>query len=179
MTWSNFIAEDNAVRSPLRRISFATGLAAKGVVALLVTHSPAPVIAEVIQNEVAVFAALDKVTARISKLEVPLNQTVEFGSLRLTPRVCNARPPTEQPKTTTFVEVDEVELEGARNRVFTGWMFAESPGLNAIEHPVFDIWLTECRQPIGGAARTAKGTGGAGAETGEPSEGQPRRRVRR
>lgn len=134
--------------------------------------------AEPIPNEVAVFAALDKVTARISKLEVPLNQTVEFGSLRLTPRVCYARPPTEQPKTTTFVEVDEVELEGAQKRIFTGWMFAESPGLNAIEHPVFDIWLTSCRQPVGAAARAAKGEPAASAAAGETGD-QPRRRVRR
>ncbi len=134
--------------------------------------------AEPISNEVAVFAALDKVTARISKLEVPLNQTVEFGSLRLTPRICYARPPTEQPKTTSFVEVDEVELEGSQKRVFTGWMFAESPGLNAVEHPVFDIWLTGCRQPMGAAARAAKGETGPSAGGAEGLE-QPRRRVRR
>mgnify|MGYP000170232009 CR=1 FL=1 len=139
--------------------------------ATLATAEPTP-------NEVAVFAALDKVTARISKLEVPLNQTVEFGSLRLTPRVCYARPPTEQPKTTSFVEVDEVGLEGNQARIFTGWMFAESPGLNAVEHPVFDIWLTGCRQPVGAAARAAKGEPGPSA-SGSDGLDQPRRRVRR
>ena len=180
MTFSSIIAQFCYALSPSpARGIRVSGFVVNAMVAVSVTLVPGHAAAEVIQNEVAVFAALDKVTARISKLEVPLNQTVEFGSLRLTPRVCNARPPTEQPKTTTFVEVDEVELEGARNRVFTGWMFAESPGLNAIEHPVFDIWLTECRQPIGGAARTAKGSGATGADTGEPADGLPRRRVRR
>ncbi|MFN3868035.1 MAG: DUF2155 domain-containing protein [Hyphomicrobiaceae bacterium] len=181
MTCRPMMDQTCAARPPSRQSGVraggrvVTGLLAAALVAVSHGHAAA----EVIQNEVAVFAALDKVTARISKLEVPLNQTVEFGSLRLTPRVCNARPPTEQPKTTTFVEVDEVELEGARHRIFTGWMFAESPGLNAIEHPVFDIWLTECRQPIGAAARTAKGSGATGTETGEPADGLPRRRVRR
>lgn len=106
--------------------------------------------AEAIKNEVAVFAALDKVTGRISHLEVPIDQTVEFGALKVTPRVCDSRPPTETPHTTSFVEVDEVKLTGEEHRIFTGWMFAESPGLHAVEHPVFDVWLTNCKTPIGG-----------------------------
>ncbi len=106
--------------------------------------------AEVIKNEVAVFAALDKVTGRISHLEIPMDQTVEFGALKVTPRACDTRPPTEIPNTTSFVEVDEVKLSGEEHRIFTGWMFAESPGLHAVEHPVFDVWLTNCKTPVGG-----------------------------
>ncbi len=139
--------------------------------------------AQRLENQVAVFAALDKVTARISKLEVPLNQSAEFGSLTVTPRVCYSRPATEQPKTSSFVEVDEKELAGNTKRVFTGWMFAESPGLNAVEHPVFDIWLTGCTQPTGGAqaASTASPDQPAGeAPPAEPAEPTfTRRRIRR
>src|SRR5262245_45220238 len=65
-----------------------------------------PAAAQRIENSVAVFAALDKVTAKISRLEVPLNQTRNFGALKVTARACFTRPPTEPPKTTTFVEVD-------------------------------------------------------------------------
>jgi hypothetical protein len=54
---------------------------------------------------------------------------------------------TEEPKTDSFVQVDEIELDNTRKRVFSGWMFAESPGLNALEHPVYDVWLTGCRDP--------------------------------
>lgn len=137
--------------------------------------------AERVDNQVAMFAALDKVTARISKLEVPLNQTVEFGSLKVTPRVCFSRPATEQPQTSSFVEVDEKDLQGVVKRVFTGWMFAESPGLNAVEHPVFDIWLTGCSRPKGDAQAAAGARGEPGATTGseEPAQTSPRRRVRR
>jgi hypothetical protein len=145
-----------------------------------------PAYAQRIENGVAVFAALDKVTARISKLEAPLGSAVKFGSLKLTPRVCFSRPPTEQPKTTSFVEVDETLLSGQEKRLFSGWMFAESPGLHAVEHPVFDIWLTECKvpvKPVPQAALAAKpgqptvpGQGGS-ASAEEPAE--PRRRVRR
>jgi hypothetical protein len=101
--------------------------------------------ADRIPNKVAIFAALDKVTARISKLEVPLDQTVQFGALKVTARSCFTRPPTEPPKTTAFVEVAEIKLDGSEAPIFHGWMFAQSPGLHAVEHPVFDVWLTDCQ----------------------------------
>jgi hypothetical protein len=131
--------------------------------------------AQRIENQVAVFATLDKVTARISKLEVPLGETVKFGSLKVTPRVCYSRPPTEPPKTTSFVEVDETQLDGQVKKLFSGWMFAESPGLNAVEHPVFDVWLTDCGQPTratAAATKDGKAAGGAAGTAGAASEEQ-------
>lgn len=107
--------------------------------------------AEKIENDVAVFAALDKVTARISHLKVPIGEKVRFGALVVTPRICFTREPTEPPLTSAFVEVDEIKLNGEEQRIFTGWMFAESPGLHAVEHPVFDVWLTSCSTSEGEA----------------------------
>lgn len=145
-----------------------------------------PAQAERLENKVAVFSALDKVTATITTLNVPLNETREFGALKVTPRVCYTRPPTEQPKTTSFVEVQEVQLDGQQKKIFSGWMFAESPGLNAVEHPVFDVWLTGCadpKNPVAAAApagNVGDGTGDAGTNLpSEPSDDLPRRRVRR
>ena len=136
--------------------------------------------AQRIENQVAVFATLDKVTARISKLEVPLNKAVTFGSLKVTPRACYSRPPTEPPKTTSFVEVEETQLDGQVKKLFSGWMFAESPGLNAVEHPVFDVWLTECGQPTKSVAPLAKDgktpPGGATVTTGTEGTIPTRRR---
>lgn len=108
-----------------------------------------PVPAAKIANNVAVFAALDKVTARVSKLEVPMDETTIFGALKITPRACYTRPPTERPRTSVFVEIDEIQLNGKEKRIFTGWMFAESPGVHGVEHPVFDVWLTNCKTPDG------------------------------
>ena len=70
---------------------------------------------------------------------------MQFGALQVTPRVCYSRPPTETPNTNSFVEVDEVTLQGEIKRIFTGWMFAASPGLHAVEHPIYDVWLTDCK----------------------------------
>ncbi|MCL4765781.1 MAG: DUF2155 domain-containing protein [Hyphomicrobiaceae bacterium] len=146
----------------------------------LLSAAAAPALAERLDNEVAVFAALDKVTARINRLEVRLNETVRFGSLKVTPRACYSRPPTEPPKTTSFVEVEEVQLDGDEKRIFTGWMFAESPGLNAVEHPVFDVWLTDCSQPQKTASQGRSRAGSPPAEAGQSEAPEPtRRRVRR
>ena len=70
---------------------------------------------------------------------------MQFGALQVTPRVCYTRPPTETANTDSFVEVDEVTLQGEVKRLFAGWMFASSPGLHAVEHPIYDVWLTDCK----------------------------------
>ena len=98
-----------------------------------------------IANPVAEFAGLDKITGRIISFDVMIDETVQFGALQVTPRVCYSRPATENPKTTAFIEVDEVTLDAQIRRIFTGWMFADSPGLNAVEHAVYDVWLTNCK----------------------------------
>jgi hypothetical protein len=104
-----------------------------------------PAHAEKIANPVAVFAGLDKITGRIISFDVYIDETVQFGALQVTPRVCYTRPPTEDPRTDAFVEVDEITLNRKVQRIFTGWMFAASPGLNAVEHAVYDVWLTDCK----------------------------------
>jgi len=63
----------------------------------------------------------------------------------VTPRVCYSRPATEAPLTDAFVEVDEITLNRKVKRIFTGWMFAASPGLHAVDHAVYDVWLTDCK----------------------------------
>lgn len=108
--------------------------------------APVPATAERLTNPVAEFTGVDKITGRIITFDVYVNETVQFGALQVTPRVCYSRPDTEQPKTDSFVEVDEITLDRKIRRIFTGWMFAESPGLNAVEHAVYDVWLKSCKQ---------------------------------
>ncbi len=127
----------------LLRVVLAPGLMIAG--ALVV--APEPARAQAIQNPLAVFAGLDKITGRITTFEIPVNEVRRFGALNVYPRICNSRPPTEEPKTTSFVQVDENLLSGGTRRIFSGWMLAESPGLNAVEHPVYDVWLIGCRDP--------------------------------
>lgn len=102
-----------------------------------------------INNPIAVFAGLDKVTGRIVSFEVLIDETVQFGALQVTPKVCYSRPLTEAPLTTGFTEVDEVMLNNKVRRIFSGWMFADSPSINAVDHPVYDVWLTDCRMKSG------------------------------
>ena len=158
-----------------RSTGFLTIAAALLVIGPAIAAAQSQTAALRIENKVAVFSALDKVTARISKIEVPLNETVQFGSLKVTPRACYSRPATERPKTTSFVEVSEVQLEGAEQKIFSGWMFAESPGLNAVEHPVFDVWLTDCT----GGAEPRQAARGAEVDGEGAAPVRRQRRVRR
>jgi len=117
----------------------------------VVTETPT----QKIENGRAVFAGLDKITGRTISFDAGIGETVQFGALQVTARACYTRPPTEATNTDAFVEVDEVTLQGEIKRIFTGWMFASSPGLHAVEHPIYDIWLTDCAQPAGGAVAQA------------------------
>lgn len=108
-------------------------------------ETAAPVAVRV-ENAVAQFTGVDKITGRIITFDVYIDETVQFGALQVTPRICYSRPEAEEPQTDSFVEVDEITLDRKIRRIFTGWMFAESPGLNAVEHAVYDVWLKSCKQ---------------------------------
>ncbi|MDB5569834.1 MAG: hypothetical protein JWN93_1017, partial [Hyphomicrobiales bacterium] len=123
-----------------RALTMSTGLAACFCAALAT-----PALADRIKHPTAVFAGLDKITGRIIAFDVAIDETVQFGSLQITPRVCYTRPATEAPLTTGFVEVEEIGEDSKFKRIFSGWMFAASPGLHGVEHPVYDAWLTDCK----------------------------------
>ena len=112
---------------------------------LALTLVPSPASAARIANKFAVFSGLDKITGRITTFDVAVDETVQFGTLQVTPRACYTRSQDEAPKTDSFVEVDEITLDRQIRRIFSGWMFADSPGLNAVEHPVYDVWLKDCK----------------------------------
>jgi hypothetical protein len=127
-----------------------------------------PAQADRIRNPIAVFSGLDKITGRIIAFEVNINETVQFGSLQITPRICWTRPATEQPQTTSFVEVDEVGQGNDYRHIFSGWMYAASPGLHGVEHAIYDVWMTDC-----------KGGTEVIAEPREPSQEAPAVELRR
>jgi hypothetical protein len=104
-----------------------------------------------IEHGIAVLQGLDKVTARIDVLEIPLNREIRFGNLAIRARACYETPPTEPPESAAFLEIDTIAADGdtgeTRDNTFTGWMFASTPGISALEHPVYDVWVIDCREP--------------------------------
>ncbi|WP_207478219.1 DUF2155 domain-containing protein [Arenibaculum pallidiluteum] len=101
--------------------------------------------AEPMENhQVAVLQALDKVTARVRALEVPVGTAARFGALSVVVRACKKNPPIEAPEAAAFLEIDEVRPDEPPQAAFRGWMFASSPALSALEHPVYDIWVVDC-----------------------------------
>jgi hypothetical protein len=118
-------------------------LAALGLLALP-AHAQGPSI----EHGRAVLQGLDKVTARVSPVEAPVGLPVRFGSLEIVVRACLETPPTEPPESAAFLEVIDLGFDDRREELFTGWMFASTPGLSALEHPVYDVWVVDCAEPL-------------------------------
>ncbi len=105
-----------------------------------------PAIAQPQKSVVTVLQGLDKITARISTIEAPIGEDVRFGTLEITVRKCHKRPPTETPETTAYLEIRERRLGESAINLFAGWMFASSPAASSMEHPVYDVWVVDCRK---------------------------------
>lgn len=99
------------------------------------------------QGQVAVLQGLDKVTAQISSIRAPIGFAVRFGTLQITARACVKRPPEEPPESSAFLEIYDFRQGGTPQLVYSGWMFASSPALAAMEHPVYDVWVLDCAAP--------------------------------
>lgn len=120
---------------------FGLALSSAAIFAALCTVAQA----ETLANPVAELAGLDKITGRLTQFDVYIDETVQYGALQITPKACYTRPPNEVQRTSVFLEVDQVSLQGTISRVFSGWMFADSPALSALDHAVYDIWLVNCK----------------------------------
>ncbi len=128
----------------------------KGIVGLLLGFGLGTATAEANPTQVVVLRGLDKITTHISTFDAPVGQTVSFGALRITARACDKRPPEEPPESAAFLEVVENRPgEGART-LFSGWMFASSPALSAMDSPVYDLWVLECRNPASNSDGTSQ-----------------------
>ena len=119
----------------------------------------------------AVLQGLDKTTARVSTIEAPLDRPARFGTLQIVARACHKKPPTETPESTAFLEIVDIRPDSPAIPVFTGWMFASSPAVSAMEHPVYDVWVIDCRAIAPSEADIRESTGAGAAEIidiGEP-----------
>lgn len=101
--------------------------------------------ASALEGDGVILQALDKVTARITTLEVPLNSPARFGTLEITAERCTKTPPEEPPESAAFLVIREIRPDQDPVELFRGWMLASSPALSALEHPVYDVWVKDCR----------------------------------
>ena len=126
-------------------LSRVAGEGLSGRVRLLAVALAALSLADTLPQPVALFQGLDKTTARVSKFEVPVGSPARFGTLSILVRDCEKNPPEDAPENAAFVEIDEVRRGEQKTRLFSGWMFSSSPALSALEHPVYDVNLLECK----------------------------------
>ncbi len=104
----------------------------------------APALAAEIPTNAALMQAMDKVTGRVNKITVPVNSKISFGDFSLVLRACKKRPAEETPENFAFVDVADKSFGEDEYNIFRGWMLSSTPGINAIEHPIYDVWLLEC-----------------------------------
>jgi hypothetical protein len=104
-----------------------------------------------------VLRGLDKITGRAIDVNAPIGVPVRFGSLLITARYCYTVPPEEPPETTAFLQIDDTKGGKTAKRMFSGWMFASTPALNGLEHPVYDVWVITCKieEPASASSATA------------------------
>jgi hypothetical protein len=107
--------------------------------------------------KVTILQGMDKVTARVSTIEAPVGEVVKFGTLEIIARHCDKRPPEETPESASFLDIWEVRQGEAAVSLFRGWMYASSPALSALEHPVYDVWVLDCRKSSSKAPSTSEG----------------------
>jgi len=144
-----------------------------------VNHAPAVSDAVPDKNGVrrmVILRGLDKVTGRAIDVAVPIGVPVRFGSLTITARYCYTVPPEEPPETTAFVQIDDGKPGDQLKRVFSGWMFASTPALSALEHPIYDVWVITCKTDQPGPAEpppAAQGPAPAKIPDEEPPPGPP------
>ncbi len=127
-------------------------LAAAAALTLALASLSARAEGPVIEYRTAVLQGLDKVTARVSPLRAPIGVPTYFGTLEIVARACRETPPTEPPESAAFLEIRELppasEPDAPPTDLFSGWMFASSPAVSALEHPVYDVWVTGCEDPV-------------------------------
>ena len=127
-------------------------LAVAAVLTLALVAAGARAEGPTIEYKVALLQGLDKVTARVSPLRAPIGVPTRFGTLEIVARACRETPPTEPPESAAFLEIRELppasEPDAPPTDLFSGWMFASSPAVSALEHPVYDVWVTGCEEPV-------------------------------
>jgi len=101
------------------------------------------------QTVAATLRVLDKVTARVNTVDAVIDQPVSFGTLRIVARSCKKNPPEETPESAAFLEIDDARPGRPVEHLFKGWMFASSPGLHALQHPIYDVWVIDCKTVSG------------------------------
>lgn len=97
-----------------------------------------------LERNTAKMQAMDKITGRVSVIEVPVGGEVAFGSFSIVVRSCKTTPPEETPENHAFVDVADSSFGKMQFNIFKGWMMSSSPALNAVEHPIYDVWLLKC-----------------------------------
>lgn len=120
--------------------------------------TPQPPAAPPQGGTVLLMRGLDKITGRPTNITAPIGKPVTFATLTITARFCYSTPASETPETAAFVQIEDHRPDQPARRIFSGWMYGSSPGLNAVEHPLYDVWAISCNNNAATVAANASNT---------------------
>jgi hypothetical protein len=106
-------------------------------------EAPPPPLASA-PGTILMLRGLDKITGKPTDISAPIGKPVRFATLTITARYCYSTPASETPETSAFLQIEDHRPDQAAKRVFSGWMYASSPGLHGMEHPLYDVWVINC-----------------------------------
>jgi hypothetical protein len=113
-----------------------------------------------VDEPIVMLQALDKITARVKRMPVKVGQAATFGTLSVQVDACRKAPPEDPPESAAFLKISDGRFQPAKT-IFSGWMFASSPALSAMDHPVYDIWVIDCTSDTTVAGSTSPAPGAA------------------
>ena len=132
--------------------------AAPAVAPAPATTAPQPPSGPPQGGSVLMLRGLDKITGRPTNITAPVGKPVTFATLTITARFCYSTPPSETPETAAFVQIEDHRPDQSARKIFSGWMYGSSPGLNAVEHPLYDVWVISCNNNAATVAANANNT---------------------
>lgn len=104
--------------------------------------------AEQIEGNIAEIQILDKITAKVNTLEVEVNNFVKFDSLKIEIYACYKKPPEEVPEDFVLLKIYDELSQKKEELIYQGWMISSSPSATPLEHPIYDLWLKDCKIEI-------------------------------
>ena len=107
-------------------------------------NSPTPPSAPPQGGTELLLRGLEKITGRPTNITAPIGKPVHFATLTITARYCYSTPPSETPETTAFVQIEDHRPDQPARTIFSGWMYGSTPGLNGVQHPLYDVWVISC-----------------------------------
>ena len=111
----------------------------------IIIISPFSLNAKPIEAKIAEIRILDKITAKVKNYEIPINTILKTGSLSIQIYACYTTLPEEVPEDYALLRIYDYLDKKNNKLIYQGWMISSSPSSTPLEHPIYDLWIKDCK----------------------------------